>query len=206
MDGRGLAVGARDRRELQLAGRMVEELGRDVGQRRARVRHDRDGHANVDRVLCDDGHRAARDGVLGEDVSIAMKARDRHEQGCLFSLARVVRDLADVDGRGPFGNRDLRRLKEGAELQPRILPTRRSAAVYAGSATAYARYASSFGTASCAPTNRRGAPPNPFLKRYGPCIGSSFRLWSTGTPPKSNRRAPPLRASMMHRQRSAYAA
>src|SRR5438309_939080 len=149
---------------------------------------------------------AAPDRILREAVAIAMKPRDRDEQRALFRFARVVRDLANVDRRGAFGHRDLRRFEQGAELQRRIRPRTRRAVVYAGSATAYTRYASSFGTLSCAPTKCRGTPPNPFLKWYGPYIGSSFRVTSTGIPPKSNRRAPPLRASMMHRQRSAHAA
>ena len=136
MNGRGLAVGAGDGRKLQLAGRVIEELRRKVGERGARVGDDRDRDTDVDGMFRDDRHRAARDRVLREDVSIAMKTRDRDEERGLFGFARVVRDLADVDGRRTLGDGDLRRFQKGAELQRRIRPTRRSAAVYGGSATA----------------------------------------------------------------------
>ena len=129
VDGRGLAVGAGDGRELQLAGRVIEELGRYVGERGSRVRDDRDRDGDVDRMFRHDGHRAARDCVLREDVSVAMKTRDRDEECGFFGLARVVGDLADVDGRRVLGDGDLCRFKEGAKLQRRIRPTRRSAAV-----------------------------------------------------------------------------
>ncbi len=79
MDRRRLSVGPGDRRELQLPGRVVEKLRRDVGERRARVGDQRDGDPDVDRMLGHHGDRAVSDRVLGEAVPITVKARDRDE-------------------------------------------------------------------------------------------------------------------------------
>src|SRR5258706_3550132 len=129
VDRRGLSVGPGDPGELELPRRVIEELRRDVGERCARVGHERDRDAGIDGMLGDHRDSTASDRVFREDVPVTMEARDRDEEGALFRLARVVRDLTNVERRGTFGYRDLRRFKEGAELQRRIRPARRSAVV-----------------------------------------------------------------------------
>ena len=111
VDRRGLAIGSGDRGELQLAGRMIEELRRDVGQRRARIGHDSDGHAYVDGVLGDDGDSPTIDRVLHERVPVTVKARNRDEERALLHFPRVVCDLANIDRGGTFWYRDLRRFE-----------------------------------------------------------------------------------------------
>ena len=73
---RGLPVGSGDPDELQLPGRMVEELGGEICQSGARVRNDGHGHPRLQRVLRDDGDGPARDRIAGERVPIAVEARD----------------------------------------------------------------------------------------------------------------------------------
>src|SRR5206468_123779 len=103
-----------------------------------------------------------------EHVGDQMKARDRDEERGLFGLARVVGDLPHVDGRRAVGDGDLRRFQKGAELHRRRRSKSRNADWYCGPSREKILYKPSWETASYAPTNRWGTPPNPVLNWYGP--------------------------------------
>ena len=117
---------------------MVEELGSEIGQSDARVRNDGHGHPRLQRVFRDDGNGPARDRIAGERVPIAVEARDGDEERPVLHAPRVIRDLAHVECRRALGHGDLGRLEQRAEPHRRSRLTRRSAAVYAGSARRYA--------------------------------------------------------------------
>jgi len=87
MDRRGLAIGPGHADELQLPRRVIEELGGQVRERGARVRHHSDRHPRRHRVLRHDRDRAARHRVGGEVVPVAVEPRDRDEERALLHPA-----------------------------------------------------------------------------------------------------------------------
>src|SRR5438552_19025673 len=132
MHRRRFSVGAGHRDQLELAGRVIEELGRDIGEGCARIRYDGHPNAVVDRSLTYDRDSAARHRVGREVVTVTVKPRNRDEERPLLHPARVVRDLVDVELFGSPRTRDLPREKQRAELHARTWSRRRSAATYAG--------------------------------------------------------------------------
>jgi hypothetical protein len=127
MHGRGLAVGPGDGRDPQPVGRMVEELGGEVGERGPRVGYDRHGQRHPHLALRDDRDRAVLHGIGNKVDPVTVEARDRDEERPFLHLARVVRDRAYVAVGRAVRDRDPCLRQQRAELHsPPPRPRRRT--------------------------------------------------------------------------------
>lgn len=102
--GRGLAVGARDAHDLQLAARIVVEGGRQIGHRGVRV-----GHLDVryrrrehlGQPLANHGRRTPPDGCGDEVVAVALRARHGEKQSPRSTRRESYVSLAISRSAGP---------------------------------------------------------------------------------------------------------
>src|SRR5690606_26375033 len=93
----GLAVGAGDAGEAQLALGISLPAQRELGESLASGRDEEERRApDLDRTLGEDGGRAPHDGVAGEIMPVEALARQADEERAVSHLPGVADDGADL--------------------------------------------------------------------------------------------------------------
>jgi hypothetical protein len=95
---RGLAVRARDPRDLELLAGPAEKLVRDRRHRAARVGDDDLRDVEVERPLDDQRDRAVSNRVRSEVVPVGARARNAEEERARAGRSGVVGQVADLHG------------------------------------------------------------------------------------------------------------
>ena len=92
--GRGLAVGARHAKHHHAVRRVTEAVGRDLGERTARIFH-HDSRDACGRLLAHDGRRALRERFVDILMSVGRVAADGDKQVARLHGARIISHFMD---------------------------------------------------------------------------------------------------------------
>ena len=110
--GRRLSARAGDTDDLELAGRIAEELDGGPRHRLAHARDDELKRVDLEPALDDERGGSCRKRCPGEVVPVRLRTRNAEEERARHDLVGVVCELADLEGSAP---NDLGRAERGDE-------------------------------------------------------------------------------------------